>query len=1277
MTQHDLFSVLWFLCHLHSTNVSVKQTKRVPHRNTKHWRDIASPHTRKQTTRLRGVQQQRSRHSTSRHPTRKLRQQAYMSQHDLAARNKFPATDLEKGWIIDSGASAHMTPFKADCKNIQPTYKIIYLADGSTVLCRFMGNITIPITKNQKILGSLILEDVLIVPNLDRRLFSVNAFLSHGHNWVNFSRNNIKLGIRDGPSINIPITSLQSKAFVVDHLPERNKPKEYSDNATLTSTKKTKVDTGLLHARLHRPDGVLATIRAHDLWRDVEVTQGIDPLCTSCKIMTIPAHARGKPRESTVSTTLDEIQVDTVPNPEPMGLSADSRFNYFLILCDRYSRLFRICGIKDKTTDACIDGIELIISTIPGNNRQPKAIRHIRSDAGTEFRSDTFRKWCSENKIHFTSAAPKHQEQNGMVERHWGTIAKLANTLLLHARLNRKFFYYAVKYAQYIHDVIPVRNLQDKDGLPTTPYMLATGRKPTVKHFRVFGCPAIFKRYEVSSDGKRIKNKYNQQGMRGIFVGIPDDASGWLFYVPSAKRSYISMDAVFDESFTSPLVLPDLPYQGAIKLRGFKNHVLNQDAQYEQTGPPSGTEETFPHDDYDMPRPTRKHTISDISDLVTHSKRGNHTDTANATYVMEQPQNMHASSEYDKSDVHDLDNHESEHDNKIMAYFSTMEKLPEDINNAEYLNMAHEQQQNIKQIEKSQDTQINLSDFIPEPKSLSQVLRLSPVVREKWGISIRNELLGLFDNDTFDTTEKALPADEVIPVKCAFKAKLNSYGGLDKLKARICVRGDMQVKDTMSNWSPTASVRLLKCFLADAIRYGAIIYQLDFIQAFIQSPTNKRIFVILDKEYETFCPQLSEHLGRPLRLKKCLYGADFSGKSWYETLDQFLQEKLGFARSRVEGCLYIYRKGNDWIKMINYVDDALYFASKDSVRERFELSLKSKFNLTLMGKAKWYLGMRIRQHKDYIILDQDQYVKNITSRFEKQFKHPFKLKDSPLPSSFVPSKKDSPKTETEVKEVKLRFGNMNYRSIIGALLYVSCSTRPDISYAVNKLAKFASNPGVTHFRAILHLIGFIKSTSHQGIKFYAKIIESPLFQMLKENNIKITEETVLTFTDSSWNDCIDTGRSTGGYITFRQAGAVDYGSHLPVPVAMSSGEAEYISAAVACMKASHIRMLEYDLKFLGTEMYDINDPKYEPARIIIDNEAAIAMTKCNKDTAGNRHVARRYHYVRQGTNLNEHKFEWIGTKHQLADPLTKSGTPGTFGYLWSMQLANVNDHSDD
>ena len=88
-------------------------------------------------------------------------------------------------------------------------------------------------------------------------------------------------------------------------------------------------------------------------------------------------------------------------------------------------------------------------------------ISHIRTDVGSEFRSDTFRKWYSENHIRFTTAAPKHQEQNGLVERYWGTIMKLANTMLVYASLSKKLFYYAIKYAQYIHDIIPVKDLTD------------------------------------------------------------------------------------------------------------------------------------------------------------------------------------------------------------------------------------------------------------------------------------------------------------------------------------------------------------------------------------------------------------------------------------------------------------------------------------------------------------------------------------------------------------------------------------------------------------------------------------------------------------------------------------------------------------------------------------------------------------------------------------------------------------------------------------------------
>ena len=168
--------------------------------------------------------------------------------------------------------------------------------------------------------------------------------------------------------------------------------------------------------------------------------------------------------------------------------------------------------------------------------------------------------------------------------------------------------------------------------------------------------------------------------------------------------------------------------------------------------------------------------------------------------------------------------------------------------------------------------------------------------------------------------------------------------------------------------------------------------------------------------------------------------------------------------------------------MINYVDDALYYANNDNVRQNFEKKLSKRFHLSLLGKAKWYLGMRITQKKDNITLDQDQYVKNITSRFEKSFKHPFKGKQSPLPTSSIPSKKDSPITEEQTKEIKSRFVHLNYRSVIGALLYVSCCTRPDTTYVVNRFAKFPHNLGIIHFRLLIHTIVFYQNHILQRIE---------------------------------------------------------------------------------------------------------------------------------------------------------------------------------------------------
>ena len=101
--------------------------------------------------------------------------------------------------------------------------------------------------------------------------------------------------------------------------------------------------------------------------------------------------------------------------------------------------------------------------------------------------------------------------------------------------------------------------------------------------------------------------------------------------------------------------------------------------------------------------------------------------------------------------------------------------------------------------DRTKDHVINLADFLPEPRSQSQVLRLPVHTKEKWEDAIRAEINGLFDSGTFLLNDKPLPADETIPTKLAMNTKLNSYGGLDKLKARIWLRGDMQIKDANNN----------------------------------------------------------------------------------------------------------------------------------------------------------------------------------------------------------------------------------------------------------------------------------------------------------------------------------------------------------------------------------------------------------------------------------------------------------------------------------------------
>ena len=117
----------------------------------------------------------------------------------------------------------------------------------------------------------------------------------------------------------------------------------------------------------------------------------------------------------------------------------------------------------------------------------------------------------------------------------------------------------------------------------------------------------------------------------------------------------------------------------------------------------------------------------------------------------------------------------------------------------------------------------------------------------------------------------------------------------------------------------------------------------------------------------------------------------------------------------------------------------------------------------------------------------------------------------------------------------------------------------------------------------------------------------------------------MAFYDSSWEDCPDTGRSTGAYIILYQGGPIDHGTHVPGPVAQSSAESEYNAACTAGMALPYFRMLVHEL--LNEDPYMV--PKEAPL-IVLDSKSSMCMANNGKDAKHTRHIVRRMHFVRNG-----------------------------------------------
>jgi hypothetical protein len=486
-------------------------------------------------------------------------------------------------------------------------------------------------------------------------------------------------------------------------------------------------------------------------------------------------------------------------------------------------------------------------------------------------------------------------------------------------------------------------------------------------------------------------------------------------------------------------------------------------------------------------------------------------------------------------------------------------------------------------------------------------------VREEWLKSVRKELKTLVDSGTFQ--EDTMHAGETsTPVMEIFKVKVKSDGSLDKLKTRMVVRGDLQNKNiTEDKWSPTASFRSLKMFLAHASRLKTRVKQLDFVGAFLQAKMRTRMFVIIPKIFGILFPEYAWCTGKPVRLLMSMYGTTLCGKYWYLDLLDFLKE-IEFKEGGCVKCSFIkeFADGSK-IYLLNYVDDMLYYGTDTAKVQAFERELGERFHLELLGNAHWYLGSRINQLGNFDIkLDQSQYCKAIVKRYldTAGCAKVVRYHDAPLPSGFIPTSDDCAATDAECADLSTAF-NIDFASCIGSLIYLSM-TRTDIIFAVNKLAKYTRKPGKVHFEALIHHLRYLRDNGLLGVRFYSEIGDSPIYKMLLTQKID-EKHLFFGFTDSSWNDDQDSGRSTGCFIITYMGDIVDHSSNMPDPVALSSAEAEYNAGCVAFMAASHLRMLL-------CEFEGIKEEDKAPTNIYFDSKSAIAMGANYKDTKHTRHI---------------------------------------------------------
>ena len=494
------------------------------------------------------------------------------------------------------------------------------------------------------------------------------------------------------------------------------------------------------------------------------------------------------------------------------------------------------------------------------------------------------------------------------------------------------------------------------------------------------------------------------------------------------------------------------------------------------------------------------------------------------------------------------------------------------------------------------------------PKTYKQAT--SPENINTWKAAIDKEHDSLLRNHTWVLIERK-PGMKVLPSKYVFKFKITGP------KARVVALGLLQVHgvDYIETYAPVVNIITIRLLLALVAQLDLELDQMDVITAFLYGDIDIDIYM-----------EVPEGLKDPKRpnlvckLLKSLYGLKQAPRQWYAKIHSFLVE-LGFISSSNDPCLYTLHTSSELMIIVLYVDDILIAGSKRASIESIKAKFKARFEMKDMGEASEILGIEINRDrsKRTLFLHQSRYTEKVLERFEMENSKPVA---SPMDRSHKSKQPESfPGSNKPALDVP-------YRSAIGSIMYMMIGSRPDLSFAIGKLSQHLEKPLQEHWLAVKRLLRYVSGTRTHGILLGT------------EKNFDL-----VGFSDSDWAGCHESRKSTSGFVFTLAGGAISWKSKKQSVIALSTCEAEYVAASLACKEAIWLSRLHAD-------MLNLESPKCIVLRL--DNTGAIATAKNACINQRNKHIDIKYHYVRESVESKCVKPEHWPTAEQAADLMTKA-----------------------